>query len=66
MQALRERVTDLEVRAAYQDRTIEALDVVVREFARRVEALERELEALRGGGAPTPIEPPSPDDYSLL
>ncbi len=66
VRALEARVTDLEVRSAYQDQTIEALDAVVREFARRVEALEKELEELRRGAAPAPIDPPREDDYSLL
>jgi len=40
---LTERITDLEVRVAYQDRIIGALDEVVRGFTARVETLEREL-----------------------
>jgi uncharacterized coiled-coil protein SlyX len=43
---LAERVTDAEVRLAYQDRTIAALDEVVRELAGRIAVLERELERL--------------------
>ena len=43
--ALEERVTELEVRIAYQDRVIADLDAVVREFAGRVEQLERQLDA---------------------
>ena len=44
---LSERVVDIEVRLAYQDRTITALDEVVRELARRLERAERELAKLR-------------------
>jgi uncharacterized coiled-coil protein SlyX len=44
---LERRVIDLEVRAAFQAQTIEALDGVVREFATRVEVLERTLAELR-------------------
>lgn len=44
---LERRVVDLEVRAAFQAETIEALDGVVREFATRVEVLERTLAELR-------------------
>ena len=43
------RVIDLEVGIAFQARTIEALDAVVREFAARVEALERRLTELTAG-----------------
>jgi uncharacterized coiled-coil protein SlyX len=39
--ALEDRVTELEVRIAYQDQVIAALDEVVREFAARVEQLEK-------------------------
>jgi len=62
--ALEARLIDLEVRSAYQERTIEALDAVVRDFTARVERLESELETLRHSGAPTPINPPSEDDFS--
>ncbi len=45
---LERRIVDLEVRAAFQTQTIELLDGVVREFAGRVESLERALVELRG------------------
>ncbi len=48
-QELERRVIDLEVGIAFQARTIEALDAVVREFAARVEALERRLTELTAG-----------------
>lgn len=48
-QELERRVIDLEVRVAFQAQTIEALDGVVREFAARVEALERRLTELTAG-----------------
>ena len=51
-QELERRVIDLEVGIAFQARTIEALDAVVREFAARVEALERRLAELAEGSAP--------------
>lgn len=44
---LSERVMDIEVRLAYQDRTITALDEVVRELAARLARAERELAKLR-------------------
>jgi uncharacterized coiled-coil protein SlyX len=57
------RIVELEVGAAFQSRTIEALDAVVREFAARVEALERSVAELSAGARP-PLgdpqdEPPS-------
>ena len=45
---LERRIVDLEVRAAFQAQTMELLDGVVREFATRVEALERALVEVRG------------------
>lgn len=57
--ALEERVTELEVRLAYQDKVIAALDDVVRDFAARVERLERAARAPRAvAEADVPIEPP--------
>ncbi len=47
-EALERRIVDLEVRAAFQTQTIELLDGVVREFATRVESLERALTEVRG------------------
>ena len=46
---LAERVTELEVKVAYQDHLLAALDEVVRTFTARVEALERELREVRAG-----------------
>jgi uncharacterized coiled-coil protein SlyX len=42
-----ERIDDLETRLAQHEDTIATLDEVVREFALRVERLERTLEDLR-------------------
>ena len=44
---MEDRIVDLEIRIAYQERLIGDLDEVVRSFARRVEALERELASHR-------------------
>ena len=44
---LSERIVDLEVRLAYQDRVVATLDEVVRTFTSRVEELERAVVALR-------------------
>lgn len=52
--ALAESLLDLEVRVAYQDRTISALDEVVRTLFTRVEKLEQELADLRAAAAGGP------------
>lgn len=45
--ALEARVVDLEIQLAFQARTIEALDEVVRQFAARVEAAQRDIKGLQ-------------------
>ena len=40
-----ERIVDLEIRLAYQDRLINALDQVVRDLGDRVDALTARLDA---------------------
>ncbi len=40
------RITDLEVKLAYQQQTIDSLNEVVREFATRVLKLEHQLKQL--------------------
>jgi uncharacterized coiled-coil protein SlyX len=61
---LRERLTDLEVRLAYQDRTVVTLDEVVRELAAKVAALEAELGRIRATAvaprSPTALPPDEP------
>jgi uncharacterized coiled-coil protein SlyX len=56
--SLEKRIVDLESRAAFQDKLIADLDEVVREFAIRVEKLERELKDLRESSNAAPIGPP--------
>jgi SlyX protein len=51
---LTERLTDLEVRVAYQDRVVTALDDVVRQLSAKIEHLERELSELRAGAKSPP------------
>jgi uncharacterized coiled-coil protein SlyX len=58
-----ERLVELEIRIAHQDRLIGALDDVVRSFAARVERLEHQLDTLRRsvgdvGPVGQPDEPP--------
>ncbi|MEZ4363750.1 MAG: SlyX family protein [Kofleriaceae bacterium] len=43
----RERVMDLEVRLAYQDRQVRELDALVRLFGERLDQAERELRQLK-------------------
>jgi uncharacterized coiled-coil protein SlyX len=42
-----ERILDLEVRIAYQDRLVRELDALVRQLADRLSATERELKTLK-------------------
>ena len=46
--ALSEQVLELEIRVAYQDRKVAALDEVVRTFTARVEELERQGRSRSG------------------
>jgi SlyX protein len=55
-----DRILELEVRIAYQDDVIAALNDVVREFAERVTRIERELAGLRR--VPIDAEPIGPAD----
>ena len=41
------RLSELEIRSEFQSKTMDDLDAVVREFAERVDRLERELKELR-------------------
>ena len=60
-----ERLLDLEVRIAYQDRLVRELDALVRQFADRLDLAERELKTLKqslvspdGGIGPGNEKPP--------
>jgi SlyX protein len=44
---MEERIIELEVKVAYQDRVIADLDEVIAAFTKRVEDLERQLRDLR-------------------
>ena len=53
-----EALIDLEVRVAFQARTVNELDVLVRSLFTRIEALEKEVALLRAGSdAAPPIGP---------
>ncbi len=52
-----ERLNNLETRVAYQERLIESLNEVIREFATRVETLERRVRSLAEGGLEATIGP---------
>jgi uncharacterized coiled-coil protein SlyX len=58
------RIDELEIRTEFNARTVEDLDEVVREFAHRVERLERELRDLRAQLEGIVSTPP-PDDAPL-
>jgi uncharacterized coiled-coil protein SlyX len=44
-----ERLEDLEVKLAFQDKLIRELDALVRTFGDRLDAAERELKQLKAG-----------------
>lgn len=49
---MEDRIVELEVRVAYQDKLLADLDEVVRSFVARVEALERRVRELEQTPAP--------------
>jgi SlyX protein len=61
-----ERIDDLEIKLAYQERLISELDALVRSFGTKLDEAMRELaslkESLRTGGEPTlgPTNEPPP------
>ena len=42
-----ERIVDLEIKLAYQDRVIRELDALVRAFGERLDRTERELKTIK-------------------
>ena len=54
---MEDRIVELEVRLAYQDKVIADLDEVLRSFVARVEMLEREVRELKQT-AVTHVGPP--------
>lgn len=59
---MEDRVTELEIKVAHQERLLADLDDVVKAFTVRVESLERALQELRESAGQLPIggqnEPP--------
>jgi SlyX protein len=59
-----QRIIELEIRVAHQDKVIAALDDVLRAFTARVERLEQQLDAMRKSagdlGAVGPADEPPP------
>lgn len=60
--SLAEAVTDLEIRVAYQDRALAALDEVVQQLHRRLDTLERELAEARAAAAAAEAAPLGPQN----
>jgi SlyX protein len=57
---LAERVEDLEVKLAFQDKLIRELDALVRTFGDRLDAAEREIKKLEEGlRSPEPVLGPA-------
>jgi SlyX protein len=54
MLAMEDRIIELEVRLAYQDKLLSDLDEVVQGLAKRLETQERELRQLKDVLAETP------------
>lgn len=58
-----ERLVELEIRSAHQDRLLEELSTIVAEFGRRIAHLERENRSVREMlTALAPSTPESPDE----
>ena len=58
-----ERLVELEIRSAHQERLVEELSSIVAEFGRRIANLERENRSVREMlSALAPTTPESPDE----
>jgi uncharacterized coiled-coil protein SlyX len=58
-----ERLVDLEIRLAYQDRKLEDLDGLVRTLVNRLESTERELAEIKRAMAPEEHPSERPPHY---
>jgi uncharacterized coiled-coil protein SlyX len=56
---MNERMTKLEIRVAFLEKTLEDLDGVVRELNGQMDALKREVKSVREETVPSDIAPPS-------
>lgn len=54
---MEDKIVDLEVRIAYQDKLIAELDGVVVEFTKRLQLLERQVAELRESAAEREVGP---------
>jgi uncharacterized coiled-coil protein SlyX len=61
LQRLEQRIVELEVKVSFHERTIDDLDAVLRRFAAKIEALERELSRVRGD-----LDDPAPSTAEVL
>lgn len=63
MENAEERLIELEIRYAHQERLVEDLNSIVAEFGRRIATLERENRSVREMlSALAPATPESPDE----
>jgi SlyX protein len=62
-----DRIVELEIKIAFQDKALRELDEVVTQYAKRLDELAREVEALRAkvddGGDPGEIVDERPPHY---
>jgi uncharacterized coiled-coil protein SlyX len=58
-----DKIVDLEIRIAYQDRKVDELDALVRAFAARLETAERELKELKQSVTPQEHQNERPPHY---
>ena len=59
-----DKLIDLEVKLAYQERLIKELDTLVRGFADRLDVVERELREVKAAiGSPVAIGPNEPPPH---
>jgi uncharacterized coiled-coil protein SlyX len=55
---MNERMTKLEIRMAFLEKTLEDLDGVVRDQSAQLDALRREVKSLREERVPSELPPP--------
>lgn len=55
---MNERMTKLEIRVAFLEKTLEDLDGVVRDLSTQLDGLRREVKSLREERVPSELPPP--------